>query len=176
MNFPVRAAAVVIAPAPGRDRFATSNTFRLTQRPLVEVNSIIWPNPEFDKQHHRLWARGEVAGHSLSEGDDGELAQLPNPRRGWVAHRRHRPRGSHQANKNMVLTLQKLPGIPGDQIFFNIERVGNTSSASILLAVHDAVQEGRIDRPCASSPPASGRRGGWVRRHAGRPRSGELKF
>ena len=70
----------------------------------------------------------------------------------------------HQANKNMVLTLAEAAGIPGDQIFFNIERVGNTSSASILLAVHDAVQEGRIDRPMRVFAPGfgAGAVGGYV--------------
>jgi acetoacetyl-CoA reductase/3-oxoacyl-[acyl-carrier protein] reductase len=95
----------------------------------------------------------------------GELAQLPNPNGGG---------GSlidaidivvpHQANKNMVLTLAEAAGIPGDRIFFNIERVGNTSSASILMAVHDAVREGRIDRPMRVFAPGfgAGAVGGYV--------------
>jgi 3-oxoacyl-(acyl-carrier-protein) reductase len=64
----------------------------------------------------------------------------------------------------MVLTLAEAAGIPGDRIFFNIERVGNTSSASILLAVHDAVQEGRIDRPMRVFAPGfgAGAVGGYV--------------
>ena len=95
----------------------------------------------------------------------GELAQLPDPNGGG---------GSlidaielvvpHQANKNMVLTLAEQAGIPGDRIFFNIERVGNTSSASILMAVHDAVREGRIDRPMRVFAPGfgAGAVGGYV--------------
>ncbi len=64
----------------------------------------------------------------------------------------------------MVLTLAEAAGIPGDQIFFNIERVGNTSSASILMAVHDAVREGRIDRPMRIFAPGfgAGAVGGYV--------------
>jgi 3-oxoacyl-[acyl-carrier-protein] synthase III len=31
-------------------------------------------------------------------------------------------------------------------LYFNIARVGNTSAASILLAMHDAVRDGRIGR------------------------------
>jgi acetoacetyl-CoA reductase/3-oxoacyl-[acyl-carrier protein] reductase len=95
----------------------------------------------------------------------GELGNLPNPNGGD---------GSiidaidlvvpHQANKNMVLTLAEAAGIPGDHIFFNIERVGNTSSASILMAVHDAVREGRIDRPMRVFAPGfgAGAVGGYV--------------
>ena len=60
--------------------------------------------------------------------------------------------------------MAEAAGIPGDHIFFNIERVGNTSSASILLAVHDAVQEGRIDRPMRVFAPGfgAGAVGGYV--------------
>ena len=69
-----------------------------------------------------------------------------------------------QANKNMVLTLAEAAGTPGDQIFFNIERVGKTSSASILRAVHHAVREGRIDRPMRVFAPSfcAGAVGGYV--------------
>jgi acetoacetyl-CoA reductase/3-oxoacyl-[acyl-carrier protein] reductase len=64
----------------------------------------------------------------------------------------------------MVLTLAEAAGIPGDRIFFNIERVGNTSSASILMAVHDAVREGRINRPMRVFAPGfgAGAVGGYV--------------
>jgi 3-oxoacyl-(acyl-carrier-protein) reductase len=62
------------------------------------------------------------------------------------------------------MTLAEAAGIPGDKIFFNIERVGNTSSASILMAVHDAVKEGRIDRPMRIFAPGfgAGAVGGYV--------------
>jgi 3-oxoacyl-[acyl-carrier-protein] synthase III len=83
----------------------------------------------------------------------------------------------HQANKNMVLTLAEAAGIPGDRIFFNIERMGNTSSASILLAVHDAVREGRIDRPMRVFRTRFRRRCGWrLCGDAGGSRDCELKF
>jgi 3-oxoacyl-[acyl-carrier-protein] synthase III len=41
----------------------------------------------------------------------------------------------------MVRTLAQAAGIPSVHLYFNIERVGNTSAASILLAIHDAVEE-----------------------------------
>ena len=70
----------------------------------------------------------------------------------------------HQANKNMVLDLAKAAGMAADRLYFNIERVGNTSSASILLAIHDAVREGRIDRPLRVFAPGfgAGAVGGYV--------------
>ena len=86
----------------------------------------------------------------------GELATLPSPNGGsgrlidaidLVV--------PHQANKNMVLTLAEAAGIPGDKIFFNIQHVGNTSSASILMAVYDAVEGNGLTVPCGSSRPDS---------------------
>jgi 3-oxoacyl-(acyl-carrier-protein) reductase len=70
----------------------------------------------------------------------------------------------HQANKNMVLDLAQAAGVSADRLYFNIERVGNTSSASILLAIHDAVREGRIDRPMRVFAPGfgAGAVGGYV--------------
>jgi len=74
------------------------------------------------------------------------------PRRRWVAHRaidswfptRQQEHGPHPG--------RSLPAFPVTTSFSTLNEWANTSSASILLAVHDAVQEGRIDRPCASSP------------------------
>ena len=53
---------------------------------------------------------------------------------------------------------------PPTTFYVNIERVGNTSSASILLAIHDAVREGRIDRPMRVFAPGfgAGAVGGYV--------------
>src|SRR5215472_19327576 len=94
-----------------------------------------------------------------------ELSQLPNPTGvGGTLMDAIDLVVPHQANKNMVLTLAEAAGIPGDRIFFNIEHVGNTSSASILLAVHDAVAERRIDRPMLVFAPGfgAGAVGGYV--------------
>ena len=48
----------------------------------------------------------------------------------------------HQANKTMVIRLAEKAGLSPDLIYFNIERAGNTSSASIPIAIADAVQTG----------------------------------
>ena len=62
----------------------------------------------------------------------------------------------HQANKTMVEKLAASAGITRDRLYFNIERVGNTSSASILMAIRDAVVEKRIDRPMRIFAPGFG--------------------
>jgi len=70
----------------------------------------------------------------------------------------------HQANRNMVTSLAQEAGISVDKLYFNIEHVGNTSAASILLAIHDAVQEQKIDRPMRVFAPGfgAGAVGGYV--------------
>jgi 3-hydroxy-3-methylglutaryl CoA synthase len=62
----------------------------------------------------------------------------------------------HQANKTMVTQLAERAGLTPDQLYFNIEQVGNTSSASIPLAVHDAVRDGVIREPVRIFAPGFG--------------------
>ena len=62
----------------------------------------------------------------------------------------------HQANKTMVTELAVEAGLTPDQLYFNIQRVGNTSAASIPLAIHDAVVEGVIDKPMRLFAPGFG--------------------
>jgi 3-oxoacyl-(acyl-carrier-protein) reductase len=165
MIFGDGAAAVVIGPAPEGTASDIEYFQTYASGPWSEVNSIIWPNPEFDNNITVYGPEVKALVTRYLKEMTGELAQLPNPTG---------TSGSlidaidlvvpHQANKNMVLALSEAAGIPGDKIFFNIERVGNTSSASILLAVHDAVQEGRIDRPMRIFAPGfgAGAVGGYV--------------
>jgi 3-oxoacyl-[acyl-carrier-protein] synthase III len=70
----------------------------------------------------------------------------------------------HQANKTMVLHYAKSAGIAPERLYFNIETVGNTSSASIPLAIYDAVIDGTIDRPMRIFGPGfgAGAVGGYV--------------
>jgi len=70
----------------------------------------------------------------------------------------------HQANKTMVMQFARAAGLAPEQLYFNIERVGNTSSASIPLAIHDAVREGVISRPMRIFGPGfgAGAVGGYV--------------
>jgi 3-oxoacyl-[acyl-carrier-protein] synthase III len=70
----------------------------------------------------------------------------------------------HQANKTMVVSLARAAGVAPERLYFDIERVGNTSSASIPIALHDAVREGIIDRPMRVFAPGfgAGAVGGYV--------------
>jgi 3-oxoacyl-(acyl-carrier-protein) reductase len=165
MIFGDGAAAVIVGPAPEGTPSDIDFFQTYASGPWSEVNSIIWPNPEFDNNITVYGPEVKALVTRYLKEMMGELTQLPNPNGG---------EGAlidaielvvpHQANKNMVLTLAEAAGIPGDRIFFNIERVGNTSSASILMAVHDAVREGRIDRPMRVFAPGfgAGAVGGYV--------------
>jgi 3-oxoacyl-(acyl-carrier-protein) reductase len=165
MIFGDGAAAMVIGPAPDGAAPDIEVFQTYAGGPWSEVNSIVWPNPEFD---NNITVYGpevkNLAKRYLVQMID-ELKALPHP---------DGKNGSlmdavdlvvpHQANKNMVLDLAQAAGVHADHLYFNIERVGNTSSASILLAIHDAVREGRIDRPMRVFAPGfgAGAVGGYV--------------
>ena len=46
----------------------------------------------------------------------------------------------HQANLNLILKVAAVLKVPADRFFQNIGRYGNTSSASLLIALHEFLQ------------------------------------
>jgi 3-oxoacyl-[acyl-carrier-protein] synthase III len=50
----------------------------------------------------------------------------------------------HQANRRIIDAIGKRMGLSDDQVYVNLERFGNTSSASIPLALDEAHRAGRI--------------------------------
>lgn len=50
----------------------------------------------------------------------------------------------HQANRRIIDAIGKRLGLGNDQVFVNLERYGNTSSASIPIALDEANRAGRI--------------------------------
>ena len=50
----------------------------------------------------------------------------------------------HQANRRIIDAIGKRLGIPDDKVYVNIERFGNTSSASIPIALDEANRRGLI--------------------------------
>lgn len=52
----------------------------------------------------------------------------------------------HQANARIIETAVKILGIPKDNVYINIEKYGNTSSASVAIALDECVRDGRIER------------------------------
>jgi 3-oxoacyl-[acyl-carrier-protein] synthase-3 len=52
----------------------------------------------------------------------------------------------HQANIRIIETTAKLIGMDMDRMIVNIDRFGNTSAATIPMAFHEAITNGRIKR------------------------------
>ena len=125
--------------------------------PVSQVNSIIWPNPEFDNnitvygpevkalvERYLVQMMGELRALTAPDGSGGALLDAID----IVV--------PHQANKKMVADIAVAAGLPADRLYFNVEKMGNVSAASIPLAIYDAVREGVIDRPMRVFTPAFG--------------------
>jgi 3-oxoacyl-[acyl-carrier-protein] synthase-3 len=50
----------------------------------------------------------------------------------------------HQANKRIIVALAERLGVPMDKVVVNVDRYGNTSAASIPVALDEARRAGRI--------------------------------
>ena len=50
----------------------------------------------------------------------------------------------HQANLRIIEAAARRLGLPDEKVFVNVDRYGNTSGASIPLALDEAVREGRL--------------------------------
>lgn len=50
----------------------------------------------------------------------------------------------HQANMRIITSAAKRLGLPMDKVIVNVDKYGNTSAASIPLALDEAVKSGRI--------------------------------
>jgi 3-oxoacyl-[acyl-carrier-protein] synthase-3 len=50
----------------------------------------------------------------------------------------------HQANIRIIEATAKHAGLPMDKVFVNVDRYGNTSAASVAIALDEAVRTGRL--------------------------------
>ncbi len=157
MIFGDGAAAIVVGVAPDGEQPDIDYLQTYASGPASEVNSIIWPNPDFD---NNITVYGpevkSLAGRYLTQ-MIGELEALPDPD-GTASSLLDSidlivP---HQANKTMVVKLAADAGLSEDSLYFNISKVGNASSASIPLAIHDAVRDGVISKPMRIFAPGFG--------------------
>ena len=157
MIFGDGAAALVVAPAPDGAPGDVDVLQTYASGPESQVNSIIWPNVEFGCDITVYGPEVKALVKRYLEQMIGELQALPHP---------DGEPGSlvdaidliipHQANKRMVIDLAEQAGIGRDRMYFNIARVGNTSAASIPLAIHDAVREGVLSTPTRVFTPGFG--------------------
>jgi 3-oxoacyl-[acyl-carrier-protein] synthase-3 len=51
---------------------------------------------------------------------------------------------SHQANRRIIQSAAERIGLPAEKVVINIDRFGNTTAATIPLALNDAVNDGRL--------------------------------
>jgi 3-oxoacyl-[acyl-carrier-protein] synthase-3 len=50
----------------------------------------------------------------------------------------------HQANNRIIEATAKHANVPMEKVYVNVDRFGNTSSASIPIAIDEAIEKGRI--------------------------------
>jgi 3-oxoacyl-[acyl-carrier-protein] synthase-3 len=157
MIFGDGAAAFVVGVAPAGEPPDIEYLQTYASGPASQVNSIIWPNPAFD---NNITVYGPevkaLAGRYLAQMIN-ELKVLPDP--DGVESSLLQSIDlivPHQANKTMVIGLALQAGLSSDSLYFNIEKVGNASSASIPLAIHDAVRDGVIKEPVRIFAPGFG--------------------
>ena len=157
MIFGDGAAAIIVGPAPEGSPPDIEYVQTYASGPTSQVNSILWPNPAFA---NNITVYGPevkaLAGRYLSQMLD-DVRALPDP--DGAAESLLASVDliiPHQANKTMVIDLATSAGLTVNQLYFNIERVGNASSASIPLAIHDAVRDKVIARPIRVFAPGFG--------------------
>lgn len=154
MIFGDGASAIVVSPGEQTDVEVLQS---YASGPVSEVESIIWPNREFDNDITVYGPEVKSLVQRYLDQMLGELGEEPDP------DDPSRPLLDsidlivpHQANKTMILGLAEKAGLEADQLYFNIETMGNVSAASIPIAIADAVRDGAITRPMRVFAPGFG--------------------
>jgi 3-oxoacyl-[acyl-carrier-protein] synthase-3 len=52
----------------------------------------------------------------------------------------------HQANDRIIQAIGERLGFPSEKIFVNLDRIANTSAASVAIALDEAVKAGKIKK------------------------------
>ena len=52
----------------------------------------------------------------------------------------------HQANVNIIRKIAEIIGVPAERFFVNLDRYGNTGSASVLIALDEAISSGVVSK------------------------------
>lgn len=68
----------------------------------------------------------------------------------------------HQANQRIITAAANRIGIPDEKVFINVDRYGNTSCASIPIALSEAVEKGRLKNGDVVAMCAFGSGLGWA--------------
>lgn len=156
MIFGDGAAAVVIAPAAEGEPGDVDLLQTYASGPVSQVNSIIWPNPEFDNDITVYGPEVKALVSRYLTHMINELTEQPGPDGTGSMLEAIDLIVPHQANKTMILQLAAKAGLSSEQLYFNIESMGNVSAASIPIAMFDAVADGVITGPTRVFAPGFG--------------------
>ena len=171
MIFGDGASALVLGPAPPGAPPDIEVLQTYASGPVSQVNSIIWPNPEFDNNITVYGPEVKALVKRYLDQMIDELRELPDPEGG---------RGSlldgidlvvpHQANKTMVINMADAAGLAPERLYFNIETVGNPPRQHPPR--HPRRGPRGCDRPADADfhPGVRCRRGGRLRGAPHRPR------
>ena len=117
-----------------------------TRQDLIQVPSMVTPNPPPganslpDLRYLRMHGREvfKFAVHKMTE--LVEMAQrdcleLGLPKIDWMV--------PHQVNRRIIDAALSATGFPPDRVVLNLDRYGNTSAASVPIALDEATRDGR---------------------------------
>lgn len=95
------------------------------------------------RQHYMKMAGNNVFKHAVRCMSDAgrnalEKAELTIDDVDWVV--------PHQANMRIIQAISDRVGIPMDKFVVNLDRLGNTTAATVPLALDEAVRDGRIQK------------------------------
>lgn len=97
-----------------------------------------------EKRNHFMQMKGKemfkVATRTLAQNAQivADKAGLSLDKIDWVV--------PHQANIRIIETTANLLGLSMDKVIVNIQKYGNTSAATVPIAFHEAITDGRIKR------------------------------
>lgn len=162
MIFGDGAAAMVVAPTDGARDIEVVQTY--ASGPFSQVNSIIWPNYDFDNDITVYGPEVKALVKRYLNQMIGELTQLKSVKGGKALIDDIDVIVPHQANKTMIIDIAVPQGIEARAIYFNIAEVGNASAASIPIAMADAVYDQAISKRSLIFAPGfgAGAVGGYV--------------
>ncbi len=116
----------------------------------------LWVDAPGSMYHPRISGEHLAAGRHFLEMDGKEVfrhavARMPESVRAVLAAAGERLEDvslllAHQANQRISEMIQRDLGLRDDQVYNNIERYGNTTSATIPIALDECVRAGRVQR------------------------------
>lgn len=95
-----------------------------------------------DRKLHRAYMDGQAV-FKLAVRTVPGLVRETVQRAGWTLEQVDRV-VPHQANRRIIDAMREQLGLPAEKFEVNIEEYGNTSAASVPLALFEAVEAGRI--------------------------------